>query len=88
MIAAATLGAGCAVLVGAFMILLRACLGPTAFDRVLAVNAMGTKTVIFVAIWGFISDRPEFLDIALMYAVINFVSTIAILRLIQHKRLA
>lgn len=81
------LGAGCAILVGITMLLVRAFAGPTVFDRVLATNAMGTKTVIFVSILGFIQNRPEFLDTALTYAIINFVSTIALLKFIQHKRI-
>jgi multicomponent Na+:H+ antiporter subunit F len=81
------LGAGLAMLMGIFMLLVRAFAGPTPFDRVLATNAMGTKTVIFVALLGFISERPEFLDTALAYAIINFVATIAILKFIEFKRL-
>jgi multicomponent Na+:H+ antiporter subunit F len=81
------LGAGCAVLAGMFMLLARAFLGPTAYDRILATNALGTKTVVFVALLGFISERPEFLDTALAYAIINFVATIAILKFIELKRI-
>ncbi len=80
-------GAGCAILVGIAMLLVRAFAGPTVFDRVLATNAMGTKTVIFVSMLGFIQNRPEFIDTALTYAIINFVSTIALLKFIQHKRI-
>ena len=67
--------------------LVRAIAGPTAYDRVLAMNAMGTKTVIFVALLGFITRRPEFLDIALLYAILNFVGTIAVLKYVRHRRL-
>lgn len=81
------LGAGCAILVGIAMLLVRAFAGPTVFDRVLATNAMGTKTVIFVSLLGFIQNRPEFIDTALTYAIINFVSTIALLKFIQFKRI-
>lgn len=81
------LGAGLAILFGIFLLLLRAFRGPTPFDRILATNAMGTKTVIFVALLGFISERPEFLDTALAYAIINFVSTIAILKFIELRRI-
>jgi multicomponent Na+:H+ antiporter subunit F len=81
------LGAGCAILVGIAMLLVRAFAGPTVFDRVLATNAMGTKTVIFVSLLGFIQNRPEFIDTALTYAIINFVSTIALLKFIQYKRI-
>ena len=80
--------AGTAILVSIFLVLLRAVKGPTTYDRILATNAMGTKTVIFVALLGFITKRPEFLDIALLYAILNFVATIAILKLVKYKRLS
>jgi multicomponent Na+:H+ antiporter subunit F len=67
--------------------LLRALLGPTTWDRILATNVVGTKIVIFVAILGFIMKRPEFLDISLLYAVLNFVATIAILKFVEYKRI-
>ena len=67
--------------------LLRALLGPTVWDRILATNVVGTKIVIFVAILGFIMKRPEFLDISLLYAVLNFVATIAILKFVEYKRI-
>ncbi len=67
--------------------LVRALLGPTVWDRILATNVVGTKVVIFVVILGFIMRRPEFLDISLLYAVLNFVATIAILKFVEYKRL-
>lgn len=54
--------------------------GPTLYDRVMCVNMIGTLTVLMVAVLGFMTGRPEFLDIALVYVLISFVSTIAILR--------
>ena len=57
--------------------------GPTIWDRVLALNALGTKTVLLVAILGILGGRTDYLDIALLYALINFVATIAMLRLIR-----
>ncbi len=83
----AVLISGCVILLGISLILLRAFVGPTIYDRILAVNAMGTKTVILVAILGFIVQRPEWLDIALLYGLINFVTTISILKFIEYKRL-
>ena len=64
--------------------LVRAFLGPTLYDRVLAVNMVGTLTMLTVSVLGFMTDRPEFLDIALLYALISFVSTIAVLRVYAH----
>ena len=58
--------------------LARALLGPSVFDRILAVNLFGTLTVILIALLGFLIDRPEFLDISLVYALINFIGTIAV----------
>lgn len=70
--------ASLAVLVVMALILGRALLGPTVYDRILAVNLFGTLTVILIALLGFLIDRPEFLDIALVYALINFIGTIAV----------
>lgn len=74
-----------AVLVLATMALtlIRALKGPTVFDRINAVNCFGTLTVALLAIYGFLTDRPEFLDIALAYALITFVGTIAVSRFVE-----
>ncbi|MBK7902179.1 MAG: pH regulation protein F [Proteobacteria bacterium] len=66
--------------------LARALLGPTDYDRVLAVNMFGTKTVLLVSIVAFLSGRPEFLDLGLAYALINFVGVLAVLEYFQKKR--
>ena len=63
------------------LILIRIVLGKTTFDGVLAVNSLGTIIVIGIALHGFYSDRPEFLDIAIVYALINFIGTVAVLKL-------
>ena len=72
-----------AVLVTMALALTRALLGPTVFDRVLAVNMVGTKTVLLIALLGFLTDRPDFLDLSLVYALINFIGTIAILKFLK-----
>lgn len=69
-----------ALLVAMIMVMCRALLGPTAFDRVLALNNLGTKTVVLIAVLGFLSGRPDFLDLALAYALINFIGTVAVLK--------
>ncbi|MBN2491269.1 MAG: pH regulation protein F [Planctomycetes bacterium] len=79
--------ASIAILVAILLYLVRALLGPTAFDRILATNALGTKTVILVSLLGFVYERPDFLDIALVYALINFLATLAILKFIEYQRL-
>ena len=76
MFVAASLG----VLAVMGMALLRAILGPTVYDRIMAVNMFVTTTVLLIALLGFVAGRPEFLDIALVYALINFIGTIAMLK--------
>lgn len=62
----------------------RAFVGPTVFDRILAANMFGTKTVLLIAVVGFLFGRPEFLDIAIVYALINFIGVVGMLRLIEY----
>lgn len=69
-----------AICVSLLLALARAALGPTAFDRVLAVNSIGTLAVLAICVYGFFDGRPEFLDIALLYALINFIGTISVLK--------
>lgn len=76
-----------AILVVMFFLLLRAALGPTLFDRILAINTFGTATVLLIALFGFLTSRPEFMDIALLYVLINFISTIAVLKLFRYGSL-
>ena len=70
------------------MALFRATRGPTVYDRILAVNTFGTATVLFIAVLGFLSGRPDFLDLALLYAGLNFIVTIAVLKYFKHGNLA
>lgn len=76
--------AAIAVLVTMGLALVRAVLGPTVFDRILALNMVGTKTMLLIAVLGFLTERPEFLDIALVYALINFIGTIAVLKFAKY----
>ncbi len=73
-----------AVMVVMAMALARAILGPTVYDRILAVNMFGTKTVLIIALVGFLAGRPDFLDISLLYALINFIGTIAVLKFLRY----
>ena len=75
--------AAVAVLIAMAFAMTRALLGPTVYDRVLAVNMFGTKTVLMIAVLGFLSGRPDFLDLALLYALINFVGTLAVLKFFE-----
>ena len=76
--------AALAVLVSLALALVRAFKGPTVFDRILAINSAGTKTVLLIAVMGFLSGRPDFLDIALVYALINFIANIAVLKYVKY----
>lgn len=76
-----------AVIVTMVLALCRAFLGPGLYNRILAINMFGTKTVLFVAVAGFVFGRPEFLDIGLLYALVNFVAVIAVLRLTHYDEL-
>jgi multicomponent Na+:H+ antiporter subunit F len=78
----------CALLVCMCMSLARSMLGPSVFDRILALNSFGTKTVLLIAVLGFLTGRPDFLDLALVYAVMNFIGTIAVLKIIRFRDLA
>ena len=69
-----------AILITMGLALTRAALGPTVFDRILALNMFGTKIVLLIAVISFLTGRPGFLDLALVYALINFIGVIAVLR--------
>jgi multicomponent Na+:H+ antiporter subunit F len=80
-------GAAAAILVAMAMMLARALMGPTSYDRMLAINSFGTKTVLLVGVAGFLAGRPDFLDIAIAYALINFTATIALLKVARYRSL-
>lgn len=73
-----------AMLVIMAMALARAFSSPTVYDRILGVNMFGTKTVLFIAVLGYLMGRPDFLDIAIVYALINFIGMIAVLRFFEY----
>ena len=76
--------AAVALLVTLFFGLLRAALGPTVFDRALAVNAIGPVAMLLLAVMGFLNGRPEFLDLAIVYGLLNVISTIAVLKFFRY----
>jgi len=76
------------ILITMALALTRAFLGPTVFDRVLAANMFGTKTVLLIAVAGFLTGRPEWLDLAILYALMNFTGMIALLRFSKFANLA
>jgi multicomponent Na+:H+ antiporter subunit F len=78
-------GAILAILVSMFMVIIRGILGPTVFDRILAANLFGTKIVVFIVLLGHFMDTEFYLDVALTYALINFITTIALLRYFRFE---
>lgn len=77
--------AAIALLIAMLLALARLFLGPSLYDRVLAVNVFGTKTVLLIAIVGFLTGRPDWLDISLLYALVNFIGTLAVLRFFRYR---
>ena len=77
--------AGIAIVVTMALAILRGILGPSVYDRVLAMNMFGTKTVLLVAVVAMIMGRPDFLDLALAYALINFIGVLAVLQFVQNR---
>lgn len=69
-----------ALLVTVALAMARAALGPTVFDRLQAANTVGTCAMLLLALLGFLDDRPEFLDIALVYGLLNVIGVIAVLK--------
>ena len=76
--------AAAGILVSMSLAMIRALLGRTVYDRVLAVNTFGTKTVILLAVIGFLTGRPDWVDLSLVYALINFIGTIAVLKFFEY----
>ena len=77
-----------AILVCMALLIFRAFNVDTVFDRILMINSFGTKTVLLIAVLGFLNGRPDFLDLALVYALMNFIGTIAVLRFTRYGDLA
>jgi multicomponent Na+:H+ antiporter subunit F len=82
------IAAAAAILVAFALAITRAIKGPTVFDRVLAGNSVGTLAIMLLAVFGFLTERPEFLDIGLTYALLNIIGTLAVLKFFRHGDLA
>jgi multicomponent Na+:H+ antiporter subunit F len=76
--------AALALLVALALALVRAIAGPTVFDRAQAANTVGTVAVLLLAVIGFLTGRPEFLDLAIVYGLLNVVGTIAVLKFFRY----
>lgn len=73
-----------AILLCMAFLIFRALRSDTIFDRILVISSFGTKTVLMIAVLGFLEGRPDFLDLALVYALMNFIATIAVLRFTHY----
>lgn len=73
-----------AILITILLALVRALMGPTVYDRIAAMNMLGTKTILLIAVFAFLTDRNDLLDIALVYALINFIGVVAVLKLVEQ----
>ena len=76
-----------AVLAALALAVARALIGPTAFDRLLAANSVGTSAILLLALFGFMTGRPEFLDIALVYVLLNLTGILAVLKFFRYGAL-
>ena len=76
-----------ALLVALALVLVRAFLGPTVFDRAQAANTIGTISVLLLAVIGFLTGRPEFLDLAIVYGLLNLTGTVAVLKYFEYGTL-
>jgi multicomponent Na+:H+ antiporter subunit F len=82
------IAASIAILAALALALVRAILGPSVFDRVLAGNSVGILAILLLAVVGFLTGRPDFLDIALTYGLLNLIGTLAVLKFFRHGDLA
>lgn len=76
--------AAISILLTMSLAMVRAIFGPTVFDRVLALNMFGTKTVLLICVIGFLTERTDFLDLALLYSLMNFIGMVALLRFSEY----
>ena len=76
-----------AVLIALALAVTRALSGPTVFDRLLAANSVGTGAILLLSLFGFLTGRPEFLDIGLTYVLLNLIGTFAVLKFFRHGSL-
>ena len=81
-------GAAAALLAAFALAAVRAIRGPTVFDRALAGNTIGSLAILLLSVFGFLTGRPEFLDIALTYGLLNLIGTLAVLKFFRHGDLA
>jgi multicomponent Na+:H+ antiporter subunit F len=78
------IAASAALLAALSLVLVRAFLGPTVFDRAQAANTIGTIAVLLLSVIGFLTGRPEFLDLAIVYGLLNVIGTVAVLKYFEY----
>jgi len=78
---------GILLIVNAFLCLYRAARGPTVPDRILAINIVGTKTLVVLVLIAYIFDQPMYLDIALVYGLLNFIVTVVAARYMETGKI-
>ena len=76
-----------AVLIALALAVARTLIGPTAFDRLVAANSIGTSAIMLLALFGFMTGRPEFLDIGITYVLLNMIGTLAVLKFFRYGAL-
>jgi len=81
------IGTAFLLLIGMALLLARLLTGPTLYDRILAVNSFGTKVVLFLSVFALIIGRDDGVDIAILYALMNFIATIAVLKFFRYSAL-
>ena len=77
-----------AILVTMLLALIRMFLGPTEYDRMLAANSFGTKTVLLIVLAGYVLQWNSYLDVALLYALLTFFGTIAVMRFFEYRNVS
>jgi len=80
--------AAAAILAALALATVRALRGPTVFDRALAGNSIGTGAIMLLAVFGFMTGRPEFLDIGILYSLLNIIGTLAVLKFFRYGDLS
>ncbi|MBE0521316.1 MAG: cation:proton antiporter [Candidatus Methanoperedenaceae archaeon] len=75
------------ILLSTSLVLYRIIKGPSTYDRMLGVNVIGTKTIIILVLIGYVFERPHFFDIALLYAILNFIATVVIAKYLERGRI-
>lgn len=78
------LAMGLLIIVSISLSLYRGVVGPGVLNRVAAVNVIGTKTIALLVIMGYYFERPLFFDIAILYAMLNFIGTLVFAKYIER----